>query len=419
MIRVLLCSIAFPPKRDAESLQVAKYCKFLREENNFSLQVITSTDPTLFMEPDDSLLHYGKGINVVKRIKIFENRYVNYLIRKINPEWLQFPDSKFTFWWQSKKVIEAVKKKPDILYSRSYPLSSTLMALKLKKKWGIPWLLHLSDPWAQSSVDYASPATTFLGKTRAWNEAQEKECFALADKISFTSQKTIALYTKAYPQLADKFVYYPNVFDDDFYIHNPYVSSSKLKFVYTGGFGEARSPDPLLKAIQWLWNHHKQSVDGSIEFLFTGEMTRKNHVIFNQYASIPWINHLGVIPYNQVITLQRSASVLVNIDSNIPDPSQSVFFPSKLLDYLLAQRRILAITNSHSVTHQVIQDGKLGDCFDFNESSEQIANYMLDALKKHKQGDETFFYRSDIKNEFSARHNANRLLKLFLLLHAS
>lgn len=151
-MKVLLISIAFPPKRDPESLQVARYCKYLNVINNLDLGVITSKTPTLFMEEDETLIHYTNGIKIIKELRIYENKYLNFIIRKINPSWMLYPDSKFSFWWQYKNVLSHVKEKPDILYSRSYPISSTLLALELKKKINVPWILHLSDrsaPWRQ------------------------------------------------------------------------------------------------------------------------------------------------------------------------------------------------------------------------------------------------------------------------------
>jgi hypothetical protein len=269
-LKVLLVSIAFPPKRDPESLQVAKYCSFLKRDERIALKVITSADPTLFMESDESLMHYRDGVDVVNELRIPENKYTNYLIRKVNPAWLEYPDSKFLFWWQSNAVLSSVREKPDVLYSRSYPVSSTLLSRKLKEKWNVPWVLHLSDPWAQSSSAHLSPATKFTDRARSWNKKQEALCFDIADKISLTSLKTIDLYAKAYPHLRDKFVYFPNVFDDELIVPNPYARREVLNVVYNGGFGAARSPVPYLDAIAQLWKIHGKEIGNSIQFLFTG-----------------------------------------------------------------------------------------------------------------------------------------------------
>lgn len=415
-MKVLLVSIAFPPKRDPESLQVAKYCKYLKSINNLNLEVVTSADPTLFMEPDETLIDYRKGIKVIHEIKIFEYRYLNFFIRKVNPHLLHYPDSKFSFWRQFKRVITQVHSTPDILYSRSYPVSSTLLALKLKKAWGIPWVLHLSDPWAIATENNLSPATHLSGKARVWNKKREEECFSLADRICLTSHKTIELYTKVYPQIQDKIFYAPNVYDDALMEKNPFSIGNKLTFVYTRGFGEARTPYPFLEAISKFWEKHFHSAEQKIEFLFTGEMTRVNREIFHKYKHIPVINHLGIIPYSEVLALQRKADILVSIDSDIKEGSHTVFFPSKLLEYKMAQRRILAITNTNSTTYQFVQK-QLGHCIEFGEIDE-LADYFYYVFTKYQDREESFFYKPGEDIEFSAKYNAQRLADLFFSLNS-
>lgn len=408
-MRVLLVSIAFPPKRDPESLQVAKYCKFLSKESDITLKVVTSANPTLYMDVDNSLRIYNKEISDPLEIQIYENRYLNYLIRKINPGLLQYPDSKFTFWMNDKKVLLNVEK-PDIIYSRSYPISSTILALKLKKRWDVPWVLHLSDPWAISSQDSLSPSTQLTGRARLWNKKKEEECFTLADAICLTSDKTLDLYKEAYPTHEHKFFYMPNVFDDDIAIFNPYKTDSILKFVYTGGFGEARSPFTLLESIRKLWINHPD-VKSKVIFQFTGEMSRKNTALFNDYKYIPIIEHLGVIPYPQVIALQRQADVLINVDSDISDKTHAVFFPSKLLEYMAAQRHVIAITNRHSTTFEIVEE-KLGKCFEFNEI-DSLSEYFWLLHQKHILKDVGYFFRPFHHEEFMASHNSRRLAGLF------
>src|SRR5262245_30549973 len=113
-MKVLLVSIAFPPKRDPESLQTARYCKYLKNAENLELQVITSSSPTLFMEDDVTLEHYANGIKIFKKLDIYENKYFNFFLRRINPHWLLYPDSKFSFWWQHRRIAsQLLSDKPD------------------------------------------------------------------------------------------------------------------------------------------------------------------------------------------------------------------------------------------------------------------------------------------------------------------
>jgi hypothetical protein len=408
-MNILFVSIAFPPRRDPESLQVAKYLKYLRLQDNVRIESITGADP-LFMDNDPGLQAYRDGLNPVHEVPIWESRYTNFLLRKVNPEWLQYPDSKFSFWKRSSAALKLVEQTPDLIYSRSYPVSSTLLARAFKKKYNVPWVLHLSDPWALSSEKFLSPATRLTGRAKLWNKAQEEECFRLADRIALTSARTISLYQEAYPRWKDKFVYFPNVYDDDLVAPVPHQIKSTLTFLYTGGFGPARSPLPLLDAIREFYQRHGREAGDAVQFIFTGEMTRANQSLFDE-MNLPWIQHRGVVPYDEVVRLQQEADVLLNIDSDIGDDQHAVFFPSKLLEYMIVQRRIIAITNRHSTTHDVVQ-GSLGDCFEFDDR-EGLVNNLIQTFQEFKAGHSSYFEIKGIQETYSAQYNAQRLMRLF------
>ncbi len=402
MLRILLVSIAFPPKSDPESLQVGRYTKYLIR-NGCEIEVITSSNPTLYMESDPNLENISENVTAIYPIRLFENRYLNFLIRKTFPSLLQYPDSKWSFYFRNITKV----RKPDLLYSRSYPLSSTLLALKLKKKWGCPWLLHLSDPWALS-YEGDSPATDFKARPREWNKKRERECFAIADRISFTSTKTIELYNRKYPEFSNKFILTPNVFDEESVNTRRVKFSEKLNIVYTGGFGEKRDPTFYLETIDEFLKENPE-IAKEMVFLFTGPMTRKNKLIFNKFNHIDQIIHLGVVSYNSMLEQQRDANVLVNIDTDILSSEHSVFFPSKLLEYFASNRRILTIGNDHSMTNAIIQ-GRYGDCVEFNDA-QALKLCFKNYWEKFKAKDELFFTLKHSIEEYGADFNSKILLK--------
>ena len=405
MLKILLVSISSPPKSDPESIQVGRYIKYL-SRIGCSIDLITSKNPTLYMETDSELEEYLNDISQKFEIALFEYRYLNFLLRKINPSILQFPDPKWSF------SFHTIPKSftPDIIYSRSYPLSSTLLALKIKKRLGnTPWVLHLSDPWAVS-FNGPSPATNFKKLPRKWNKRKEIECFSLASKISMTSKKTIELYSSEYPQFKDKFILTPNVFDDEKISNEEISFEGKLNIVYTGGFGEKRNPDFLLKGILQFLNHNK-SARHRINFTFTGPMTRENESKFQSLNNTNQIKHLGIVSFTQMINIQRKAHVLINIDSNITDPRHSVFFPSKLLEYFAARRRILAIGTILSVTHDIVTES-FGDFVEINDD-QRLQEILVLYWEKFMSGDKQFFTTENKISQYGAQHNAKRLKRVF------
>jgi len=401
---VLFVSIAFPPKFDSEGLQVAKYFKYLSKEcneNNLPIDVVTSAIPTLFMPEDGSLKAADTGYRQKIEIVIRENKYRNFVFRKIAPQLIDRPDSKFNFFQQWKKVVSELKEKPSAIYSRSFPTSSAVMAMKLKEFYKVPWVMHLSDPWVDD------PTNKLYGKALEINKELENKCFEAADKICLTSDQTIDFYAAKYPQYKNKFEFFPNVYD---HVDIPEKSANpvnqKLRAVYTGGMAGVRSPEPLLKAILQL----PEDARSKLEVIFSGFADRNNTAIFDKYKDncIRFIGSKGT--YKEAIQLQQTADVLLLIDFPIKEKKLRMFFLSKLLDYMIAGRYIVATSGEGSACRQII-DGKLGKCFAEDET-EQLKNHFLFLLDKFEK-EPTFFQIKGIDPIYDAKYNAKRLFHLF------
>ncbi|WP_345987988.1 glycosyltransferase [Sulfurimonas sp. HSL1-2] len=400
-INLLFVSIAFPPKSDPECLQTAKYFKYLVRDQGFEIDVVTSTDDTVNMPADQSLVRYGKGYRQMIQAGFFENRYVSFLLRKIHPDILKYPDSKFRFYRQWKKVVKRLQNRPDVIYSRSYPLSSTLMAYYLQKHYKVPWVLHLSDPWT------LNPLHDF-GKAGRWNASMEKACFEDAACIAFSSSKTMELYRKKYPDFTEKFRLSPNVFDPEDKTPQTYKLKDKLTVVYTGGLVGERSPEKLFEAIANM-ERERPEVLRDFDFVFAGALDRKNRALFDR--EIMGVRHIGSLSFPDALKLQRQADMLLVIDSPFHNPEDAQFFPSKLLDYMLMQRRIIALTDRGSMSWEIIE-GQLGNCFAHGDT-EGLSTALIDAWHAWKRKDESYFMLDSPDDMYAADYNVERLGQIF------
>jgi len=102
---------------------------------------------------------------------------------------------------------------------------------------------------------------------------------------------------------------------------------------------------------------------------------------------------------------------LVNIDTDIADPKHAVFFPSKLLEYFAANRRLLAITNPYSNTADIVNEG-LGDVVNFIDRNG--LTMLLDRYhERFKMNDSQFFELESLPNKYAASENALLLKQYF------
>jgi hypothetical protein len=400
-MNVLLVSIAFPPKRDAESLQVAKYFSALTQLGEAEIDVVTSALPTLYMPTDEGLRKYARGYRQLVEVDFFEHRYTNFALRKLVPSLMQRPDSRFPFPRKWKSVVKSLRKAPDVIYSRSFPLSSTLMAYRLACHFDVPWVLHLGDPWTVSPIHSIAAASK-------WNLGAEAECFARAAAITVTSSKTAEVYSAKYPEYSEKFLVYPNVYEAHVAIRSPWTRTSKLRVVHTGGMVGTRSPAPMLDALDLLEKLHPE-VRREIEVVFAGPADRANIALLAENATR--VRYLGDLPLKAALQEQRDADLLLLIDSSFTDPSQAMFFPSKLLDYVAAQRRVIAITDPHSTTWDVMAHLGLGDRTPHGDA-QALCGALVQAWRAWNRADGPYFERTARAQDYEAAFNAQRLMKL-------
>jgi hypothetical protein len=143
--------------------------------------------------------------------------------------------------------------------------------------------------------------------------------------------------------------------------------------------------------------------------IFAGEADHRNRSVFAQY-SLSFVSYLGKVSYEEALTLQRQADYLVVIDSPIDDPAMSMFFPSKLLDYMVAGKRILAITTKGSATDEVMSDLQGDVCT--HTDVRGIEKKIHLALAAFERNDIAYLTNTCIPEKYEAGYNAERLLHL-------
>lgn len=350
-----MVSLAFPPKLDAEVLQTAKAHKYLSGLPHTQVHVATSRetgDPLSLLRPR---VVTKDGVS---DFDLYRNRYVDYAMLRWAPGLASRPDIKGRAVRSWRAIAAALPWRPDIVLSRSYPITSALLGQKLADYFSVPWIMQLSDPWLLYPLHPQ-------GYAYEWNAAREAEAFARADLITFTSQRTLARYVKAYPRAASRFRYFPNTYDPDEVRPNPWSKRARMRFVYAGTLGGSRTPDAFCDAIEAFFARRPEAV-GDVEVVAAGHASREVRRTFEAKAS--YMQYIGPVDFGASMELVRSADVLLLIDNVMSEEQREKggayeFFPSKLLDYMIAQRPIIAISDQDSISTELIREQKLGESF--------------------------------------------------------
>jgi|DewCreStandDraft_4_1066084.scaffolds.fasta_scaffold16949_4 glycosyltransferase involved in cell wall biosynthesis len=349
-MKILVVSISAPPRNSPESLQTGRYIKYLAGKHKVTL--VTAESPGGWEPVDETLLDYLNNIHKTISLKLWPRKLVDF-IRVFFPS-LLIPDEYFYLQKKYRHVADEIGDKPDIIISRSAPFSSALLALQLSKAWNAPWIMHLSDPWADN------PFSRFNKNQHRKNQKLEKSCIEAANLVTLTSIKTINWFQKKYPLLTHKFRLLPNVYDDEQLLAPDNGPEDKIRFVFTGRLYGNRKIHPFLEAAEQVARAHKEWEEKS-EIILAGFFDEENQQRIKM-SNLKNIVIQGAVSGKQALELQKKASVLLSVDALEADERYDLFFPSKLLDYMAAGRPVLAIARRGSTTYEIVE-GKIGKCF--------------------------------------------------------
>ncbi len=221
-------------------------------------------------------------------------------------------------------------------------MSDHLLALAVKRRTGLPWLAHFSDPWADNPFHQ----TSWL--EHQVNAALEKRVVAMADQLVFTSQRTLELVMAKYPRAwRAKAAVLPHAWDLEHFdrpIHagapRPVCRPHVVRHI--GACYGARSPQPLFAALARIHGRTPRALD-HVAFELVGHVSPGLLESPDLKALPPGLLTLrGTVGYRESLQLACEASALLVIEA--PSDAESVFLPSKLIEYIGTRRPVWGIT---------------------------------------------------------------------------
>lgn len=333
MKRLLAVSYCFPPVASPEAFVSAKLMGALQ---GFKVDVI-SASPDLFPgRADTSLDQYVKD-----RFGRIERLTTSWPLRKLMlmPRLPLRPDRYVLL--KSLALRRALDMQPanyDAVMTRSQYHSSHLVGLALKKLFPrLPWIASFSDPWTGGIYERTIP---FLS---AYSLHLEKEALTHSDALIFPTAEMRDFVARQHPglQIIARSTVIPHGFDPTLYTPPAPPQHEKVSRISMfGSFYGPRSPEPLLNAVARLAEKPGKPN-------FTVEIYGRNSdVLHSALARYPQlrdiVRHMGEVDHVSALRVMAGADILAMIDAPMPPPS--IFMPSKLADYIGANRPILAIT---------------------------------------------------------------------------
>lgn len=341
-MRVLAISYALPPMLYPQAIQIGRLLSHSRSS-------------ILAVSGGEVVNEAGFGGHVEHHIVPFEEPggiLHTFGVRAV-PFYGAVPDS-YRAWtdaaFEKIESIVAQQGKPDLIVTFGEPMSDHLLGIRLKEKFKVPWLAHFSDPWSDNPFRNLQPLSKLA------NRVLERRVIELADAVVFTSEETVDLVFRKYDQsLRTRTSVLPHSFDPEVYPDELDArTAGSVVLRYIGNFYGHRSPRPLIAALAHLQRADPGALAEVRVELVGGIPSRM--LRSNEWKALPegLLVARGSVSYIESLRLMKASDILLTIDA----PAQeSVFFPSKLADYIGAGRRLIGIVPPGAAARIIAQCG--------------------------------------------------------------
>jgi glycosyl transferase family 4 len=372
---VLILAVHFPPSGGVGVIRTLKLTKYLPdlgwEPIVVSLPLRATkrvVDHSLLDEiPQNIEIHRPFFYDYRKIIRGDINKLLRPALNRIH-----FPDKYVQWNYFAFKYIRDMllpHKHIDLVYTSVGPHSSMLLAHKLKRHAGIPFVVDFRDPF--SFRQYALLESKSAWQSRA--EKMERRVLMDADHINNVSRVWKEKYEHMYPEIITKSSLIHNGYDEDDFLGLKTESSNDvLTLGYNGTFSRLVPLDPLIKAIDEIHRQH-----GIVIRLNIATPTQKRKLI-SRYPYVfehGLIAHKGFLPHKESLRnlCQSDVSLLILNDIEATEG----MIPAKTFEYLRIQKPILLLHRRNSFLSEIITKTRTGMTVNISSHEEIVKTLLL------------------------------------------
>jgi glycosyltransferase involved in cell wall biosynthesis len=410
--KVLFITYFWPPSGKATVHWPLKIIRYL-PQFGWQPEVLTVEEET-FTQKDESLLkEISPGLKVYKT-KAFEPFSIykkftgkakdeqliasetisieNKNLRHRLSIWIRMnffvPDARIGWHFSAVKKGKEIltKSKFDAIITIGPPQSTHLIGKNLSKKFSIPHIPVLIDPW----VDIIYYKNFKRSKpTLALDNYFEKSVMKNAASIIFVTNTTSEGFKQKYIFIKNKsHVLYWGYNEDDFENINQDIPDKNFKtLIHAGNIFDYQNPSKLWERIKVI----NQKGDLRIKFIGTLSPAIKKEIEKNNLKDKT--EYAGFLKYKEMI------KELLNADFLLVCSTEKRHVPGKLFEYLRTGKPILAFGDDNLEVKEILQRTNSGMIFKYNEDPKlffEKADTFITDLKLVQQ-----FDRKKITEKFS------------------
>jgi glycosyltransferase involved in cell wall biosynthesis len=243
------------------------------------------------------------------------------------------------------------KDHPSIVISTSPPVATHLVALSLKRRYGLRWVADLRDPI------YGNPF-----RRRRWGTGYDRliegAIMRNADAVIANTDVSAQELTRRYARYRSKVHLIWNGYDPaDKMDFQPAPERRRKILLHAGSVYGGRHPGVILASLERLFNKGLVSKE-SLQVDLLGTMDMGSPWI--QQSRLPdfvregWVTYSsGTVPQPEARRRIAEADYLLLLDIN--ESGASLQVPAKLFEYIRAGRPILAVTTRNSPAERILR----------------------------------------------------------------
>lgn len=425
--RVLIISYYWPPTGGSGVQRWVKFAKYLPSEG-WQPVIYTPLNPEAITVDESLLDEIPPQVEVIRR-KIFEpyNIYRALTGKKgrtaqsgeVNPinsqeksftqkvaMWIRgnmfIPDPRCFWIGPSVRFLkEYLKEHPvDIIVSTGPPHSMHLIARKVARATGIPWVADFRDPWTKMFYFKHLALSPWAERKHARLEKMVLDDASVVVAVSPLVQDEFKAMTTTEVELIT------NGFDEDDFAVKP-QRDEYFSITHTGLFASDGNPDILWKVLA-----EKCRRDSKFKKLLRIRLAGKTDKQITESIVAAGLGEnledLGYCNHNDAVCLQKSSSLLI-----LPlrkEPEYRATLPGKLFEYLASERPILGIGQTDGAMARIISQTQAGFVFGWEDSA-SISRYIDLCWERFRSGT----LKADTHDiaSFSRRSLTHRMACLF------
>jgi glycosyltransferase involved in cell wall biosynthesis len=334
---------------------------------------------------------------------IDSNPFVSFA-RRAARTWAYIPDAQIGWLPYAVRAGRQILKSQnvDAIYSTSFPVTSHLIAYRLKLRTNKPWVADFRDLWTELHYqDYSSPLRKRVDRFI------ESRLLEKADALVTVSEglaETLRKLTGGRKRVE----VIRNGFDSEDFSGLEYSRPAKWTLTYVGSFyGANQDPTPLLEAL-------RRAIEGGkiarqdVQLNIVGEPDPYAQKLIARFGFGDITCFTGFVSHREALSFQaRSSELLLILHGDKANPG---VITGKIFEYLGSRRPIFAIVPPDFEAARIIRETGSGITVD-PKNVEGIERHLTASYLEYKSGSAVRSNEADL-SAYERRCGARQLAEL-------